>query len=318
MRARVLLNLALALLVGALALVVWLRPGRPDQPPPEPLTTLTPDAIDHIAITPALGESFALERAHGAWQVVAGDARVLARQYRVDALLGVAGTPRRAALSEGAAADFGLDPPQARLRLNTTEIAFGDSNPVDYRRYVRVGGTTYLIDDHYFHHLSTTWAGWADLRLVPPGATLESVTTPSYSLTATPAGGYTISPANDQISADALALRAQDWTALQAVETHAGRPVPADTTELVLTFRAPDADAPTTLRFALERQAGAVLAHRTDIGLSYEIAAAEADRLLRPPAPDAPLPTDDAKPAPDAGPSNAGAPPPPEPRAPAD
>lgn len=296
MRGRLLLNLGLALLVGALMLVVWLRPGQEPPPAPDPLTALTAGAIERIEITPPHGEPFVLEKRAGAWFLTT-PAQVPARQHRVDSLLGLATTPRRAALAEGTPqADFGLGPPRGRVRFDDVEIAFGDSNPVEFRRYVATGGATYLIDDGYFHHLSSSWAEWVDLRLLPAGATLERAELPAYTLERDAEGGYSLRPEDSAPSADALARRAQDWTLVQAIQAHAGRTPPGDAPELALSYRAEGEDAPITLRFALERQAGAVLLHRRDLPLAYELPLQEAERLLRAPLPDRPADADGAGP----------------------
>lgn len=306
MRNRLLINLAL--LVGALVLgaVVWLKPGKPPAPLPVPLTALKADAVTRIAVD-GRGDPFTLERQDGTWFLVAGPVRLRARQYRVDALLGLVSAPRLATVTEGTGADFGLDPPAARVRFDDTEIALGDSNPVDFRRYTHVGDATYLTDDAYFHHLASPWTDWADLRLLPPGASLERVVTPSYTLTLNAQGAYDLSPAQAGISADTLVLRAQDWAAVQAVATRAApAQIPAQTTALELTYREPGAADPVTLRYALERQAGAVLAHRRDLPVSFEIALAEAERLLRPLVPEPPIEDAPATDSPPAEPSSEG------------
>lgn len=280
MRTRWLLNLALAGLMLSLAGVIWLRPGKPAPQLPPPLTTVDGTRVNTITLTPERGAPFTLRRTDGAW-FVTGPLHARARQYRVESVLGLLGTAQRATLPVPPPGDnpYGLAPPKARIRFDDTEIRFGDSNPVDYRRYVGTGTGAFLIDDAYFHHLGTTPADWVDLALLPPGARIEAVDAPGWRLERDATGGYALTPGGGTLSADTLAQRADDWAHVQATDvTPASTQAPAPHS-VTLTYRMGDG-APVTVRFGLVDDGRAVSLIRTDPPLAYALAPEEARRLL--------------------------------------
>jgi hypothetical protein len=78
-----------------------------------------------------------------------------ANEPKIERLLKIANTAstEHFPLPDGDRAQFGLDPPMAELRLDDTRLEIGGTHPIDHRRYVLVGDTVHLINDHFAHHL---------------------------------------------------------------------------------------------------------------------------------------------------------------------
>lgn len=148
MSRRSLINLALSGLAALLALLIWRL-----QPEPLPsLTNLLPEQIQSIQISDRSGREILLTRHNGAWLLgsAAADAT------RIEQLLGLCRTPslQRFPAPLERLAEFGLQPPAIRLRLNDLELAFGSNDPINGWRYVRIDDQIHLIGDGFQHHLT--------------------------------------------------------------------------------------------------------------------------------------------------------------------
>ena len=90
MRSRWLLNLALLLLVLLLALAVMYRRHIDQQPVTARLTTINPEAIEHVRILYADGEDIRLEKRQGSWSLLA-PLRARVSQAKLRNLVALAG-----------------------------------------------------------------------------------------------------------------------------------------------------------------------------------------------------------------------------------
>ncbi|MEN8167927.1 MAG: hypothetical protein ABFR65_10690 [Pseudomonadota bacterium] len=148
MSRRILLNLLLSGLILLLALLVWwLQPI-----PLPPLTPLLPEQIDRIHISDTTGREIRLHRQAGEWRLKQAPANA----QRIEQLLGICTTPslRRFPAPLERLEEFGLTPPAIRLRLNDLELGFGNTDPLNGWRYVRLGDSIHLIGDGFQHHLT--------------------------------------------------------------------------------------------------------------------------------------------------------------------
>jgi hypothetical protein len=279
MNTRTVLNLSLlGLAAGLVALVYW-EPGieRPAGPPK--LTTLSPAAVTHLVIRPQRGAEIRLDKEQGTWMMRAPIA-VHANEFRIDALLGIAQADSHAQFDAGALdlAKFRLDSPATVLRLNDVELAFGDSEPIDNRRYVRNGATVHLINEDYYYRLQSDFPAFVSNQLLPPQARPAQIRLPEFSVTRAE-GQWTLAPAQHQPAPDALNLFVDEWRRAQAVEVdrYDGE---ASRGEILVSF---EGDAAPLRLLLLETGPELVLA-RADLGLRYHLTAEQAQRLLQPPA----------------------------------
>lgn len=272
MRGRLWLNLALAATVLALAAVVWFEPGKAPPPAEIKLTALDTQSVRRIDVHPPRGEGFVLTRDGKDWFIE--QPRLRAQPFRVETLLELPGAVSAAQLPLAGNTDnvFGVDPPQARVVFGSTEIAFGLTNPVGLRRYVRVGDTVHLIDDRWFHHAASTWTDWVDRRLLPEGVTLTRVQLPDLTLVRA-ATGWQISPERPAIGADAITELVAEWQRAYAMDVEQAD-APADAKPLRLEW---DGGA---LDLALARDGDEWLLYRRDAPARYRFSDNQGQRLL--------------------------------------
>ncbi|ANX04496.1 DUF4340 domain-containing protein [Immundisolibacter cernigliae] len=292
MRGRLWLNLALALVVAALAAVAWFQPGKTPPPPQVKLTKLDPQTVKRIDFHPPRGAAFALVRDGKDWFI--DSPRLRAQPFRVETLLELPGAASAAqfTLADNKDNGFGVDPPQARLRFDDTEIAFGLTNPVGLRRYVRVGDAVHLIDDRFYHHAASTWVAWVDRRVLPEGVTLTALDLPGLRLRRE-GTAWKISPEQPKASADAITMLIEEWQRAYAMDVEESTAVPADARALRLEWQGG------ALELAVAQDGDEWLLYRRDAPVRYRFSANQGKRLLEieQTAPGAAQPTGATEPA---------------------
>jgi hypothetical protein len=277
MRGRLWLNLALALVLAALAAVAWFKPGRTPPPVPVTLTSLDAKAVERIDFYPPRGPAIALlrEGPAGAQHWFIEPPHLRAQPFRVETILELlsATSAAQLALADNTDNAFGVDPPQARIRFGGTEIAFGLTNPVGLRRYVRVGDAVHLIDDRYYHHAASTWTDWVDRRVLPEGVTLTALDLPGMTLRRKDAA-WQISPERPQASADAITALIEEWQRAYAMDVENAASVPADARAVRLEWQGG------ALELALAQEGDEWLLYRRDAPLRYRFSANQGKRLM--------------------------------------
>ena len=150
------LNVGLLGLVGGLAALVMIEPGRDRSAMVPPLLELTAECIERIEVERPGQERLAFERREGQWWMTApapGPANpVLIRPIPQ---LAEARCAPSYAIADLDLPRLRLDPPRLRLWLNGQEIHFGDTAPTDGQRYLRVGGTVHLCPDRWYPLLTS-------------------------------------------------------------------------------------------------------------------------------------------------------------------
>lgn len=278
MNKRNLLNLVLLLVVVGLGLLAWLEPGREAPPAPLKLTTLDAAAIDRIRIERPAG---VLEMAHrgGRWELTV-PIHAPANGIRVDAILSVAAIDslNSQAITGLDLAAYGLAEPAVRLFLNDTRIDFGNTSPLDQRRYVRVGDTVHLIPDLRYYQLIGGWNGYVSLRLLEENTSLDRIELPGLTLE-NHEGSWRPQPASEHWSADAATALAQNWDTAQAMEVHEHKGE-AKGEEVRLHVR--DREQP--IRFVIAAREPELVLVRPDLGLAWHLISGRAADLLQMPA----------------------------------
>lgn len=149
MKSRWLLNLALLVVVGAIATFLALRP-KPAQEGPQvyPLSNLDPGRVTRITVEVPTKKPVRLEKQQGRWRMVEpyqarADAESMAR---IAALLNATSTVK---LPADDLARFGLDSPTLKLRLDDQEFTFGMYHPVSGEQFVAYNGAVYTVAPHF-------------------------------------------------------------------------------------------------------------------------------------------------------------------------
>src|SRR5690606_20721236 len=126
--------------------------------------------------------------------------------FEVASLLGLADTDVKRSLpvAEVDLAELKLDPPQYRITLDDTELAFGDSEPIGHRRYVRNGDQVALVLDPPSAALDADYSDLVAKALVPEAAEIRRIELPGLTLTREGEAGTWTSP--EQPDADAARI----------------------------------------------------------------------------------------------------------------
>jgi len=179
MTRRAWLNLVLLLLVILLAALAYFEPGGEKAETPHSLLAMPQSQVIRIQIQARDAGLIQLERSSGGWKIIA-PIRVAASDYRVNNMLQLlsATSYTHFPVSERPLPEFGLDHPAGKVVFNDQVIEFGDNEPLNNRRYVRVGGQIHLIDDRYFYQSQLMLTALVDTALVPAGRTLKKIRVP--------------------------------------------------------------------------------------------------------------------------------------------
>jgi hypothetical protein len=272
------LNLALVALLGGLALVAVLEPGKkaPERAPK--LTTLAPDAITRARIERPGQEPIVLEKTAGGWRLEAPLA-ARANGFNVENLLRVASADVDATIPDGeqALAQFGLDRPRARLWLDGEELAFGALHPLKNQVYVRYRSQVYLIAGHLFGPAGYDYRRYLAPRLLEEDRKPLRFKLPGFTL-ALKDGSWQREPADPQLTGDRINDFVREWQHASAldVDRYAGRPPVA---HVDIAFAA-DGDKTQTLRLGILAYKPELVLYRRDEGLEYRFPEETGKRLL--------------------------------------
>lgn len=208
MKSRLILNLALAALVAALALFVYLRPG-PQGAAELKLSAIAPAQALRIAIQRTGQPPIVLQRSGAQWLVSAPfNARAdSARVERVLKILGATSSQSFAATDLGR---FGLERPPLRLTINDQEFAFGTQHPLSAETYVATQGRVYLVPPGHLASSAANAADFASKELFAPDENPVGFTFPGVTLQQQQ-GKWSRLPAGPELSQDSLNAWADEW-----------------------------------------------------------------------------------------------------------
>lgn len=150
-----LINLGLLALVITLGSIAFYEPGlRNGDLERPPLTPLQPKEIHTIQLSNSTNQTIVLNKRDDEWHMTEPQ-EAKANADRIQQLLGIVTTTShsRLPLPRERLGEFGLDPAPIRLQLNGLELEFGDNDPLQFRRYVRIGDQLHLISNGFHHHL---------------------------------------------------------------------------------------------------------------------------------------------------------------------
>lgn len=276
MRARALLNLVLLVLVIGLVVVVVLEPGSEQAAGPVTLTRLSPAAVTHIRIEPRNHEPLELTKQGGIWRLSTPLAAP-ANGFRAESLVEVLATPSHGQFpaDEHDLAAFGLDEPDFKLRLNDRELWFGNTEPLNNRRYVLADGMVHLITDRFYHHLAANAKSFVNPAPLGPNAQPVTIEVPGLRLQRQD-GKWVVSPKGLAVGADTIQALVDAWRNAQATTVS---PYDQDLTkEGSIRIRLQDMEAP--IRFEVARLEHELIFIRPDLGVQYHLPKNVGERLL--------------------------------------
>lgn len=220
------LNLLLLVIVLALGAGAWMAYQKKNKPK----ATLTPIAVEGVAkIVIEWPESpvITLEKSGAEW-LLTTPVKTRADRFEAVGATSLASTEVQETLdAEGLdLKELGLDPPQHTVTLNDVKVEFGATDPLQSRRYVRVGEKVMLIDDANSAALDKDYADLVSKNLFAPSDMLVKIELPSLTLAKGTDGTWT-APA-DTLNASPAALKtlADGWKEALAM-WHEAAPEPA-------------------------------------------------------------------------------------------
>jgi hypothetical protein len=292
---RTLLNLGLALLVVVLALLAIYEPGKAPPKQPPHLLAMNSAGISKIRIERVNGPTIELEREkEGQWRMT-DPLQIGVNDYQINGLLSITNATSLASFTAApdALKQYGLDSPDATLTLNgTTRIEFGNSTPIDMRRYVRIGNNIHLITDNYYYHLIGTPTSYASDALLDEKAAINRIDLPKLTL-AQQDGKWSATPAPAGFSVDQITQLIDHWRHAQALEVKPYDGTKGEQVRITLN----GSDQPLVFLIT-ERKPELVLA-RPDLKVQYHLPQSSADDLLilKPLPKEAPVAKETAQPA---------------------
>jgi hypothetical protein len=276
MKSRLALNLGLLALIAVLTALAVLKPGKKEEPQP----TLVAGELNSLnRVTLQNKDTLTFEKKDGLWVLTAPFAAPV-NQVRMRQLVevGQAVSSARYPIKPEELAQFGLDRPQATLTLGDTTLQFGNTDPINMRRYVRIGDTLHLVDDNFFHHLTASATDYVDKKLIPEGTKIRQIELPGLKIIKGAEGRWTAEPAGD--GKTDWAELASTWATARAIEVkRLEKDTQGETIRVTFNEGSP-------IEFLILRKEPSLTLARRDLGLQYEITADTARDLLNQKKPD--------------------------------
>ncbi len=144
MNRALLTNAALALLVAAVGLWLWLRPAAKSVEPDFAVSATRPADARSVRIERPGVPDIMLERSPAGWRQLA-PVEARADAVRVERLIEVLKARSRTRLPAEDLERFDLHAPTARLAVDGETLAFGAINPVTGEQYLLAGGHVFLV-----------------------------------------------------------------------------------------------------------------------------------------------------------------------------
>lgn len=283
MISRLWLNLALLLLLGILLLVVVYEPGREVEPPPITLTRLTPGTVNHVHLKRITGKDVELvKESDGQWWMH-NPYHLPANEFRVQSLLHLSQAQSLSshALNELQPATYGLDKPRVIVTFNRTEqIKFGDTEPLQQRRYVQAGDQLHTIVDTFYYQAAASPTIYLNYSLLPPAVDIVKLVLPGLQLSIEE-GQWQRTPQYPELSSDASIELINNWQHAQALEL---RPTEVKDGKADIEVYIKGQAEP--IRFKLLQTEDEVSLIRLGMGLQYIIADEVHQRLASLPEPE--------------------------------
>lgn len=269
MKSRLILNLVLLAIIAVLATLAFFEPGKKTEES-KPLAAVDEKAL--TAITLKNQDTITFEKKDGHWKLAA-PFQAPVNEIRVKQLLDITKANPEAQYPVKAEdlGQYELDKPKATLILGSTTLLFGGTDPINMRRYVKIGDTLYLVNDDFFHHLSAGATDYVDKKLLPESAKVKEIVLPGLKATLGADGKWTREPAGDKPDLSELATL---WTTARAIDVkRLEGQAKGDTVHIGLAEGNPVAFV------IVQRDPEPILA-RQDLGLQYELTGETARQLL--------------------------------------
>jgi hypothetical protein len=266
MKSRWIVNLLLLVAIGMLMLIAYFEPGIDKQAEAPAITTLKKDQLRRIHLNRPVRDDLVLVKTSTQSWVIEGAPELPADNYQVNALQRLAEQKavRSYPASELDLAQLQLDPPYATAILNDTAVEFGNLEPLEGLRYVRVADQVHLIPDIYLQLIEVSYTQFVRRRLFNENTRIARIALPDFSIARTEQG-WTVAP-QQEVSADDLQQfvdRWQDATGLH-IQT-------ADSTAEGEAVEVSHTDTKHSVNFVITAREPELVLVRPDMGIQYRM-----------------------------------------------
>jgi len=278
MATRGLLNLVLVVLALVMGLIIYFEPGLEPADIPQPLTTLlvADDAIG-IHIERVKYDPVSFIKRNGRWYLVTEKQELPASTFQLQALLRLLETSSSSHYAADTVdlAALGLDPPQATVTIDDVAILFGNTAPLDGKRYLQIDATVHLIEDRYQHLINAGWTNFVERKLLPADKVISRLQLPDMTLTLTDKDQWQLSPGKPGTSADTIQQLIDHWERVSALYA---RRYDGRTSDEIITLEF--SDSPETLTFMVIAHSPELVIARPDWGIQYHLSSDVEETLL--------------------------------------
>ncbi len=266
MKSRWFINILLLLAIGILSLVVHFKPGIDQQTQANPITSLKKDQLRRIHVNRPVREDLVfVKNASGRWDIEHIPALPTDR-LQMNALLRLAEQEavRSYPASELELSQLQLEPPYATVFLNDTSVEFGNLEPIEGLRYVRVTDRVHLIPDIYMQLIKLSYTQFVRRRLFEKGTRIAAITLPGLSIRKANQN-WNIEPAQE-ISADDLQAFIERWQNATSFNVQTAAAVEGN--EIIEVTLAENAGS---IKFSIASREPELVLTRPDLGIQYRM-----------------------------------------------
>ncbi|MBL4762261.1 MAG: DUF4340 domain-containing protein [Gammaproteobacteria bacterium] len=183
------------------------------------LTSLQPSAISNIKITRKGMNDIVLKKLNDHWQLTS-PIKISANRFNTSQILQLATAKSGSSFAalEESLHKYGLDKPETTVQLDDISIAFGNSNPIGYRRYVLIKNTVHLIRDRHIHWLRGDSDSFISLKLLPINAKIKRIQFPEILISKNSEGQWQSSDSTLFKSMDEIQALLSAWQNTEALQ----------------------------------------------------------------------------------------------------
>ena len=275
MPSRVLINTILLLACIGLSLFLIYGPDNPPHPITPPLSDINRGTINHISIQRQGKPDLEFRKRQNRWSMIA-PIQIAANPVRIDAILKLLDADSHARLDSKTIAlnRFGLNPASVTLKLNDHEFQFGNTEPIDSRRYVTFRQTTHLVNDWLYHQLLTPAYFFPSLRLLPADGKIIGIRYPGADHQLNNGNWRSASPDSEMNAEDIRKLAAAWQTAVALSVAEISNPETNRHIQITLEQHT------TPIQFSVPENATEFILARPDLGIQYQLPQSDKTRLL--------------------------------------
>ncbi len=280
MRKRWLINIILLGLIIALGLFVFYTLEQNKPVKKSTLTDLKPATVQSIHIERSGKQSITLlKEATGSWQITT-PFELTANKFQAESLLQILSLRDYTKIASSNLAEFKLDTPAVTIKFDQFTVAFGDSSPLNYQRYIQINDDVYLIRDTWYYYLNGDALAFASLSLLGNEPKITELEMPNYHLKLQDTKWVLKSTAISEkidTSTDALGAVIDNWQHASAYDIKSYDDDITDKEQIKVTLLGQSQP----INFVIISKAPDLILVRAEKNVQYQLSGTQYDKLLQ-------------------------------------